>query len=226
MEILITGLGFLLLGFTLTDFFFTTLSCNGAGGISTSVNTALAKLYTPESDTIRLWAGVIHLLVSLLTWIILLLAAGFLLFAGFVEMVVNAKTGVPANIPERIYFTGYVFSTLGTGDYVPGSNFSRYCTIGYSIIGFGVLTTAITYIINVMGAANNKKNLATFISSMGNTPLELYAYFTTTPDGSFFNERVDDLVELLNMHNTNDLCYPRSCITSCRICPPIQRPFI
>jgi hypothetical protein len=200
--------GFLLLGFTLTDFFFTTLSCNGAGGMSTLVNRTTAKLYKSRGSSTRLWAGAIHLIVTLFTWVILLLLAGVMIYVSFEDMVLNSSSKEPADLARRIYFTGFVFSTLGTGDYVPGSNFSRYFSVAYSILGFGVLTTAITYIINVMNSANDKKNLASYISSMGDTPLELFDYFTTTPDAKLFTNRIDDLVELLNTHITNHLCYP------------------
>ncbi len=208
MNILLPVLGFLLIGFTLSDFFFTTLSCNGSGGITSFVNGVVSRLIHPGTDAWRRWKGAIHLVVVLFTWIVLLLGAGFLVYSVPEDMVLNSTTKVPATLPQRAYFTGFVFSTLGTGDYVPGSDFSRYFTVVYSILGFGVLTTAITYIINVMSAANRKKNLATYISSMGNTPLELYDYFTTTEDAKLFTDRIDDLITLCNTHINNQRCYP------------------
>ncbi|WP_420461126.1 potassium channel family protein [Neolewinella sp.] len=208
MDLLLTLFGFGLIGLTLTDFFYTTLSCNGSGGMTTLINAGVRQVFHIHTDRGRRWNGAVHLIATLLNWVILLLVAGFLVYAGFDDMVIHSSTQEPATLPQRAYMTGFVFSTLGTGDYIPGSDFSRYFTVVYSILGFGVLTTAITYIINVMSAANRKKNLATYISSMGNTPLELYDYFTTQPDGSFFTERVDDLVELFNTHINNQRCYP------------------
>ena len=207
MDIALTLLGFLLIGLTLTDFFFTTLACNGSGGITTLINKAVSQVFHVRTDAGRRWNGALHLIATLATWVILLLVAGMLVYSGFDDMVLNSSSKVPATLPQRAYMTGFVFSTLGTGDYVPGSDFSRYFTAVYSILGFGVLTTAITYIINVMSAANSKKNLATFISSMGNTPLELYDYFTTD-DGQVFTNRIDNLVELFNTHINNQRCYP------------------
>ena len=209
MDWVLTLAGFLLIGVTLTDFFFTTLSCNGSGGITDFVNQrVLGSLLVPRSDSARVWLGAVHLVVTLATWTVLILIAGFLIYAGFDDMVVNSTTKEPATLEQRFYMTGFVFSTLGTGDFVPGSAFSRAFTVTYSILGFGLLTTAITYIINVMTAANDKKALAAYISSMGNTPLELYDYFTTTEDAQLFTDRIDNLVELLNKHINNHLCYP------------------
>ena len=208
MDFLLTLLGFSLIGLTLTDFFYTTLSSNGSGSITSGVNAGVRQVFRVHTDRGRRWNGVVHLIATQFSWVLLLLLAGFLVYAGFDDMVIHSSTQEPATLPQRAYMTGFVFSTLGTGDYIPGSDFSRYFTVVYSILGFGVLTTAITYIINVMSAANRKKNLATYISSMGNTPLELFDYFTTQPDGSFFTERVDDLVELFNTHINNQRCYP------------------
>jgi hypothetical protein len=208
MEWIVLIAGFLLLGFVLTDFFFTTLSSNGAAGVSTTVNKVVSRVWPTDSSGGRVWSGAIHLIATLLVWITIVLAAGTLIYASFDDMVLNSSTKIPADLPKRIYVAGFVFSTLGTGDYVPGSDFSRYFSVTYSIIGFGLLTTAITYIINVMNSANDKKSLAAFISSMGDTPLELFDYFTTTPDGKLFTERIDELVSLLNTHIINHLCYP------------------
>ncbi len=71
-----------------------------------------------------------------------------------------------------------------------------------------MLTTAITYIINVMSAANRKKNLATYISSMGNTPLELYDYFTPSPTVASSPSASTTSWSLLNTHINNQRCYP------------------
>ncbi|NJB86329.1 hypothetical protein GGR26_002097 [Lewinella marina] len=200
------GIG--IVAIALTDFIYTTLSCNGSGYLSTGLNRLLGKLLVPHSDGMRNWTGVIHLVASLLMWIILLLAGGFLVYLSDDEMVVRAATKVPATASERAYYTAFVFSTLGIGDYAPGNSMGRHVTAVYSLLGFGVLTTAITYILSVTGAVTQKKNLATFISGMGQTPSELLAYFTTDPDGTLFSGRIDDLVNQLNSHLNDHLSYP------------------
>lgn len=201
-------LGLLLMAFVLADFLFTTLSCNGSGKITSTGNTWIGRLLVPPNDKTRVWLGVFHLLFTLLTWVSLLLVGGFFVFASMDYFVVNSTTKEVASLPQRAYFTAFVFSTLGTGDFVPGSDSSRYFASVYSILGFGVLTTAITYILNVMSSANAKKNLAAYISSMGNTPLKLYDYFTTDDSADLFANRVDDLVEMVNTNINNHLCYP------------------
>ncbi len=51
-------------------------------------------------------------------------------------MVVNGTTGMPAYKTERFYYTAYVLSTLGIGDFVPGNDHSRVITGILSFSGF------------------------------------------------------------------------------------------
>jgi hypothetical protein len=201
-------LGGLLMAVTVVDFVYTTLSSNGSGKITSWFNSWLGRILVPPSDRTRVWVGAIHLVYTMLVWISLLLVAGFLCYMSQEDWVVNSSSKAPATLPQRAYVTAFVFSTLGTGDYVPGTDVSRYFTAFFSILGFGVLTTAITYIINVMTAANNKKAFAAYVSSMGYTPTKLYSFFTTSDDASLFTERIDDLVQLLDVYTNNHLCYP------------------
>lgn len=150
----------------------------------------------------------VHLILNLWQWIVLVLAGGFFIFLGSAEMVVNAQSKIPATTIERLYYTGYVFSTLGNGGFTPGNTGSQIFTLFYSIIGFGMLTIGITYLLSVTNAVLVKKNLATFISSMGKNPPALYRFFTISDNGKQFLKRVDNLVELIDTHTNNHLSFP------------------
>ncbi len=208
MNSLLTIAGGILIVVTMLDFLFTTLSCNGSGILSRMLNRGLARMLVPHGNGMRRWNGVIHLIVNLLFWINLLLIGGFLVYYSQDDMVVQASTKVPADISDRIYFTGFVFSTLGIGDYIPGTALSEYFTAFYSLLGFGVLTTAISFILSVMNATKVKKNLSTYIASMGTNPEELFDFFTTKDDGVYFTSTTDTLVQLINSHTNDHLCYP------------------
>lgn len=208
MDLALFIAGIALIVLTLVDFLYTTLSCNGSGRLSTTVNRALDRVLTSGSQVLRNWSGIIHLLFTLATWVVLLLTGGLLIVSAYPEMVVLPPSGKIADLSERFYFLAFTFSTLGMGDYTPGTEMGRYFTAVYSLLGFGVLTTAITYILSVTGAATKKKTLATFISTMGEHPADLFDYFTTKEDGSFFSDRIDDLVEQINMHVNDHLSYP------------------
>lgn len=198
--------GLLILILVLTDFLYTTLSCNGSGKITSFLNKTLQIFVT--AIVTKNWLGLIYLFLTLIQWIFLVLLGGFFVFLGSAEMVVNAQTNVPATIIERLYYTGYVFSTLGNGGFSPGNNFSLIFTFLFSIVGFGMLTIGISYLLSVTSAALVKKNLATFISSMGKNPLELFRYFTVAGDAKPFVQRIDNLIQLIDSHTNNHLSFP------------------
>lgn len=191
---------------SLLDFLYTTLSFNGSGKLTSSLNLFLQKTIKPAFT--KKWLGLIHLVMNLWLWILLVLLGGFFVFAGSADMVVNAQTKTPATLVERIYYTVFVFSTLGNGDFVPGNNFSMIFTPFYSVIGFGVLTIGISYLLSVTNAALVKKNLATFISSMGQSPSRLYRFFNSNGNAKQFLKRIDDLVQLIDTHANNHLAFP------------------
>lgn len=199
--------GFLILILNLFDFFFTTLSGNGSGWMTNGLNNGLSRLIT-RLGRLKNWSGLLHLILIFGNWFFWLMLSSFLLLLSQSDFVVNSTTKVPADIVERIYYTGFVLSTLGIGDFVPGTPFARLLTIALSTIGFVMLTTALTYLISVTNAVTKKKNLATFISRMGSTPQELYQYATAGQGMQLFLSSDDDLLQLMNAHANDHLSFP------------------
>ncbi|MAZ28025.1 MAG: hypothetical protein CL868_13235 [Cytophagaceae bacterium] len=202
---LIVGIGLVVL--TFIDFFHTTLSSEGYGFLSRSINNGLTYLILgPKSRFLYKYSGLLHLLVNSFIWLVLLLAGSYLIFLSEPDMVVNSVTKVPASAIERFYYTCYVISTAGIGDYIPGNNLSRMLSGVVSFSGFIMLTMNITYLIAVLNAVNHKKNLATYISTMGEDVESLYTYLLQ--DGKLALESTSDLRTLILKHNVNHFSYP------------------
>lgn len=104
--------------------------------------------------------GPVVLLVILATWILLLWTGFLLLFSVDVQSVLNAKTDVPADFWERVYFTGFTISTLSVGDFVPSGAGWRVIAALASLNGLFLMTLAISYLIPVMSAVVGKRQLA------------------------------------------------------------------
>lgn len=191
------------------DFYYTTLSSQGAGRLTGIFNLILQRIedWTPGLP-LKEWSGLAHLFFTLIQWIIWILVAGCLVFNASPDMVVEGSTLRPAGNVERWYYTGFVLSTLGTGDYVAGNDFSRIFTIIYTISGFGMLTTGITYLLSVTSAALEKKNLAMYIGGIGSNPIELFKFATVKPEAEPFLSRIDDLVQMIDAHTNNHLSFP------------------
>ncbi|MEP4445054.1 MAG: ion channel, partial [Hyphomicrobiales bacterium] len=211
---------YLILGITILvviayDFFYTTLSFNGAGYLSRLTSRFLSALflflnrYIPRRNALR-YSGVTHILFLLGMWIGLLWIGFFLLLVSDPRSVVEAGTGSAASVLTKLYVSGYTLSTLGVGDYIPGSEGWQIIMAAFSFAGFIFITTAMTYLMSLTTAVIHKRNLSLFIANMGDTPEEilinLYSceeeHFIMLPDFSI------KLREMINKHNQNHYAHP------------------
>ncbi|HCD53664.1 MAG TPA: hypothetical protein DEQ34_14550 [Balneolaceae bacterium] len=209
---------YLILGITIIvviayDFFYTTLSFNGAGYLSRLTSRFLSSLflflnrYVPRRNALR-YSGVTHILFLLGMWIGLLWIGFFLLLMSDPGSVVEEGTGSAASALTKMYVSGYTLSTLGVGDYVPGSEGWQIIMAAFSFAGFIFITTAMTYLMSLTTAVIHKRNLSLFIANMGDSPEELAASFY---DGEHFSILTDisaRLREMINKHNQNHYAHP------------------
>lgn len=178
LELLLAGLGVLLLGTAVVDMIMTVLRVDRRGGI---VTRALASLLWrafsgggarrhagPPSPT-----GIAITLGLMGTWAVLAVAGWYLLFLSDPDGVVQATTSAPAGAGQRLYFTLYTMSTLGMGDYVPAGLPMQIATGIASAFGFGMATLLITYLTGVVGAVSAKRELARAIWALGHSPQQI-----------------------------------------------------
>lgn len=128
MEDLYLGIGVFILLLTIYDFFFTTLSGSGAGFISKYISIfsdrVIQLLVNIFGRNIYKIHGLFINLTVLVVWIVLIWVGLFLVYSWDPEAITNSK-GRPANLVERLYYTGYILSTLGLGNFKPTSGFLR-----------------------------------------------------------------------------------------------------
>lgn len=207
-EIITFVLGILILIITFFDFFHTTLSGNGFWYISGNLNKFLSRLILANKNKKFFdYSGLIHLLLTTLCWLILLIFGTYLIFISDEKMVLNAQTKLPADLIERFYYTSYLLSTLGIGDFTPGHNFSRVLSSALSFSGFILLTTALTYLLSVVNSVLSKRQLALTISTLGEDITELYNFFELE-SSSALTDKSGDLRQLILKNSSNFLAFP------------------
>ena len=161
MEYLSTVAGILLIFLGIADVFFTVLHYDGFGFLS-------RRLYNKLFNLVRLltrplprkyralglsMAAPLMVPATITVWI-LLIALGYALV--YYESI-DAKTfyfsspGLQPSFLEALYLSGTAISTVGFGDITPQSTFYQLVTISEALIGFGVLTLAITYVLGIYG---------------------------------------------------------------------------
>lgn len=94
--------------------------------------------------------------VPIVFWILLVgLGYALIYFAG---MTTNANTfsysipGLDASSAEAVYFSATAITTVGFGDITPLSTGYQILAVSEALIGFGILTLAITYVLGIYGA--------------------------------------------------------------------------
>ena len=148
------------------------------------------------------------MLAVLTSWITLALAGWTLVFSA-AEGAVRATTSeAPANLVGRLYFTGYTVFTLGNGDYFPGDGAWQLATVLAVATGLVLVTLSITYLVPVVSAVALRRQLATYIASLGGTPHEI---IVRSWDGSGFGGLTQHLMSLTPLFHTSrqqHLAYP------------------
>lgn len=125
-------------------------------------------------------SGVGIALATLAVWVAMLWAGWTLVFTGSATAV-QAVDGASASIAERIYFTGYVISTLGNGEFVPvGMPWQLLADLA-SLSGLFLATLAITYLVTVVQSASDRRQLALRVSGLGSRAGEVASALAGTP---------------------------------------------
>jgi hypothetical protein len=203
-------LGILLLLITFYDFFYTTLSGGGAAFITKFISGSAYKLLHAGAKIagrkIYSISGMVVNLAVLLTWVILIWLGLFLVFSSNPEAIVNGSNR-PADTWERLYYTGYVLSTLGLGNFKPLTPAFEMLTSTFSFFGFIFFTTSMTYLISVSSGVIHKRSLALSIRHMGKTPEEM-VYRLLNQDEFLSRLKLSSLQEKIERHCTNLQAYP------------------
>lgn len=201
--------GFLVILLTFLDFFHTTLSGNGFGFISKSLNRLLNRIIiSNKKRSVFKYSGLTHVLVTTTVWLGLLFAGAFIIFTAGEDMVINGTTKIPATGTQRFYYTSYVLSTLGIGDFTPGNISSEIITGILSFSGFVLITTGLTYLLSVVQAVLSKKHLAFYISTLGNDVQEIYLFFKKDENLEVLMSDAGDLRQQILQNASSYLAFP------------------
>ena len=169
-------LGLVVIAGTLVDVYITTVSMRGSGPVTSSFTRhgwRLAMLVSRKNHRALEILGSLMLPAVVLLWAMLLYSGWVLVFTGHPDAVVNATTGQPIGGWERIYYTGYVISTLGNGEFRPGGATWQLLTVAAALSGLALITLSITYVTPVMDAVVQKRQVAKTIIGLGATPADV-----------------------------------------------------
>ncbi|MFD0976152.1 ion channel [Salinimicrobium gaetbulicola] len=209
MEVFQIIIGILIILITFLDFFHTTFSGRGFGFLSGALNRLLNNMILQNrSRSIFNFSGLTHLLITSFVWMALLYWGTFIIFTAGDEMVINSTTHLPATTVQRFYFTCYLLSTLGIGDFIPGNQTSQVLAGILSFTGFVLITTGLTYLLSVVQAVLGKKELSFLLSTMGCDVEQIYKFYKQEDDLSGFVSDAENLRQLILKNASSYLAFP------------------
>lgn len=215
MTVVLVALGALLVAVAVADAVVTTLSAGNGGGPLTSrlarlTWTALRAAARGQGQSRFLsYAGTVVLLVTVLTWVVLLWVGWTLIFASSGTAVVDSTTSAPASVAARIYYAGFVVFTLGVGDFVPGSGAWQIATAAASFLGLFLVTLSITYLVSVVSGAVSRRQLARSVHLSGETGTAIVlTHWTGDQVSSQFDSLAQTLTTQVLQTTQQHLAYP------------------
>lgn len=208
--LLLIGAG--LITVTLVDALWTTIIPHGAGLLTASVCRLLWTTAKRSPGLVRRrllpTMGSVCLLTVLASWVAGLWLGWYALFLADSASVVHGPSGLEADTAARFYFVGFTVFTLGVGDYVPAGTLWQVATPLASFSGLFLITLAVTYLLPVLSAATQKRQLAAMISDLGTTPSRLLVSHWNEGDFNSLTQRLDAIWPMLHLHAQRHLAYP------------------
>ncbi len=172
MDYIIGLAGTLLVIIVLWDVMATTMLLSGAGPLTFPLTSGLWKICLKLHRRFMLRGflsvcGGLIILASITVWIFFYWFGWTLIFSISNFSVLESQSGATANFLQRAYYVGFTFITLGIGDFKAGSEFWEILSIVLAISGFFMVTLVITYLLPVVSAVVEQRQLAVYIHSMG-----------------------------------------------------------
>lgn len=115
-------------------------------------------------------AGIALGVVIVILWALAAWLGWATVFSASDGAVVDAESGEPASLVDRVQFAGAALFTLDSSALSAGSGAWQFATIGATATGVVFVTLAISYFVPVATALAERRELGAYIWSLGDTP--------------------------------------------------------
>ncbi len=162
----VTAAGGLVVLTVLRDIFATIFHPGGRGRLTHVVMAAVWRSGRGGPRWIRrkLLTGPLSMLAVVLVWVLLLVAGWALVYGPHLPEAFSYSSGLaPAersNALDALYVSAVTLATLGFGDVVPQATWLRVVMPVEALIGFALITAAVSWVQQVYPALNRRRTLA------------------------------------------------------------------
>jgi hypothetical protein len=170
---LVTALGGVLVLFVLRDMFHTLFHPSGRGGLSWAVMRVVWRI-GGRAPRIGALTGPLALLAAIATWSVLLVLGWALVYLPHIPEAFTYASGLqPArrsDALDALYLSLVTLATLGYGDISPTAAWLRLLAPLEAVVGFALLTAAVTWVLQVYPALGRRRTLALQLASLQDSP--------------------------------------------------------
>ena len=192
---------------------YTILAPRGAGFIADRISRKVWRFaltlasHDGRSKMLR-FIGPLNLLFILLTWIILLwLSNTLMVYSDPHSLWSSSDNEYVQGFVESLYFTSYVLSSMGSGDYTPASDWWLIYTGFISYTGVVFISLGISFLLPVIEAIILKRKVSVIINGLGKNPKQILNNYKHENFKSFCQKLEDLEPELIKLAQ-NHLAYP------------------
>lgn len=206
-------LGVVALTMALVDIVVTTITMQGAGPLSGRIMgwtwRGLLAIHRRNPSHRMMTAGGIGIIAfTVVFWVLLLWTGWSLVFLSSDGAIVRDGTGDPADFWTHVYYAGYTLFTLGLGDYRPTGAVWQVLTAVCVANGLLALTLSVSYMVPVVSAAVEKRQLAVLIACLGGSPEQILRRNWHTEGFASLGQLLMQLSPLIVKQSQQHLAYP------------------
>lgn len=160
----VTALGGVLVLLVLRDVFHTIWHPGGRGRLSSTIMAAVWWAGSSRRWRSRAGTGPTGLLLVVLGWVLLVVLGGALVYWPHLPDAFSFDVGlVPAtrdDLLDAVYLSAVTLTTLGFGDVVPVAGWLRIAVPVQALVGFALLTAAVSWVLQVYPALARRRAVA------------------------------------------------------------------
>ena len=170
---LITGAGVAVVLAALRDIFHTLWHPSGRSGFSRQVMAAVWRAGRPRRGRRRVsvLAGPLSMVVVVLAWVAFIVLGWTLVYWPHLDDGFFISEGLQetsrGGFPDALYLSMVTVATLGFGDIVPTDEWLRIAVPVQALLGFALLTAAVTWVLQIYPALTRRRALAIRLSLLG-----------------------------------------------------------
>lgn len=167
---MITVAGALLVAAALREVFHTLLHPSGAGQLTPAIFRGMWRAVSPAGARGAALAGPLAVVSTILAWTFMVIVGWALVIWPHMPDGFQVSTGLPASaqddLLDAIYVSATALSTLGFGDIVAVQAPLRIALVVEALVGFGLLTASISWVLSIYPALTRGRTLAARINAL------------------------------------------------------------